>query len=672
MKKCILSIVLLWFSYFLYAQESFVEQADKQFHKQENLQVESIIPESIKIKGPDGLLEVQLDLDNGAPFYTIHYNNNLFLESSPLGLKTSIGDFDASLTYVSHSTQSLDESYEMDKGKVRHIHYQANELTSKFVNAKGDTLYIIFRVSNHDVAFSYRVTVTDEEVTNLKVFKEATGFNLPDDATTFITPQALPMTGWKQTKPSYEEPYTYDEPMETPSLNGVGYTFPALFKIGEKGWTLISETGVDSRYVGARLGEGNKEGFYPLEFPQAGENNSLGETYPTLAIPAQTAWRTITVGESLKPIVESTVAFDVVKPLYEPSQTYKMGRATWSWIVWQDNSINYEDQVKFIDLAAALDFEYVLIDNWWDTRIGRKRMEELVKYAASKEVGVILWYNSNGWWNNAPQGPQDCMNTAPARKKEMAWLQSIGVKGLKVDFFGGDKQATMKLYEDILVDANEYGLTITFHGCTIPRGWERMYPNFVTSEAVLASENLIFNQMHTDLHAYNATILPFTRNAIGAMDFAPVFFNKRLAKDQENHGNYRKTTDAFEVATSVLYFSPVQHFGITPNNLEEQPEHVLDFIRKVPSTWDETVFIDGYPGKEIVLARRKGEKWYVVAVNGEKEQKELTVSLPMLAGKEVNLLFDKEDRTAGMKKLKVNKQGKVKLSLLPEGGAVIF
>ena len=185
----------------------------------------------------------------------------------------------------------------------------------------------------------------------------------------------------------------------------------------------------------------------------------------------------------------------------------------------------------------------------------------------------------------------------------------------------GDKQETMKLYEDILSDANDYGLVITFHGCTLPRGWERMFPNFVTSEAVLASENLIFNQYHTDKQAYNATILPFTRNAVCAMDFAPVFFNKRLAKDPERHGNFRKTTDAFEVATSVLYFSPVQHFGITPNNLDEQPEYVLNFIRKVPATWDETMFIDGYPGKDIVMARKKGDNWYVVAVNGEKKQK---------------------------------------------------
>ncbi|MCB0629183.1 MAG: glycoside hydrolase family 97 catalytic domain-containing protein [Saprospiraceae bacterium] len=622
------------------------------------------------VTGPDGHLTLAITLNEGSPFYTITYDGEVFLDPSPLGLKTSIGDFSESLTFASTSKQLIREAYELSKSKVSRVNYEANELICRFTNRHEDTLHVVFRVSDADVAFSYRVT-TKERKTNLLVYEEATGFDLPDDATTFLTSQALPMIGWEKTKPSYEEEYTYDDPVGMPSKYGVGYTFPALFRLGTKGWALISETGVDSRYVGARLGEGTETGFYPLKFPQAGENNSIGGTYAAMAIPAQTPWRTITLGKSLKPIVESTVAFDVVEPLYEPSMTYKMGKATWSWIVWQDGSINYEDQVKFIDLASTVGFEYVLIDNWWDRNIGRERMAELVKYAASKNVGVILWYNSNGFWNDAPQTPQDCMNTAPARKKEMTWLQSIGVKGLKVDFFGGDKQVTMQLYEDILSDANNYGLTITFHGCTIPRGWERMYPNFVTSEAVLASENLIFRQDASDTHAYYATILPFTRNAVGAMDFAPVFFNKILSKTQER-GSVRRTTDAFELATSVLYFSPVQHFGITPNNLAEQPDYVWDFVRRVPTTWDETVFIDGYPGKYIVLARRKGEHWYVVAVNGEKETKELEIVLPMLRGQNAKLLYDQKDKSAGIKTIKINEKGHVQLTLLPEGGAVIF
>ena len=630
----------------------------------------------LSLKSPEGSLEVNIKLNNGSPYYNVNYKGKVYIEDSPLGLKTSLGDFSKDLSFAKTTNSSIDEQYKLNRAKISNVHYKANELVSSYINSDKDTLHIIFKVSNNDIAMAYRIVAgpnkTDrEKKNNCIIYSENTGFKFPSYTTTFITPQAPPMTGWEKTKPSYEEEYTFDEPIGTPSKYGVGYTFPALFKIGNNGWCLVSETGVDSRYVGTRIGEGNSNGLYMIEFPQEGENNGIGATSVAAAMPLQTSWKTITIGENLKPIVETTVTFDVVKPLTEPSIEYKTGRSTWSWIVWQDGSINYDDQVKFIDLSAKLGFEYVLVDNWWDNNIGRERIVDLVKYADSKGVGVLLWYNSNGYWSDAPQTPQDCMDSSPARKKEMAWLRNIGVKGLKVDFFGGDKQETIKLYEDILTDANEYGLTITFHGCTLPRGWERMYPNFITSEAVLASENLIFNQYSSDKHAYNATILPFTRNAVGAMDFGPLFLNKVLSKDQRR-GTKRRVTDAFELATAVLYQSPVQHFGLTPNNPDEQPEYVLDFIRNVPTVWDETLFIDGSPGKHCVIARRKGDVWYIAAVNGEKQQTVLNINLPMLSGKKVSLLYDKKDRTTGYSEVSINKNGNLKISMEPEGGAVII
>ena len=623
------------------------------------------------VSSPDEHIKVHIQLEDQKPVYAVKLDGVDFLEDSPLGLKTSIGDFSEGLSFAAQSSTAIAETYDLKKAKVSHVEYQAKELIVKFVNANQDTLAVQFRVSNRDVAFAYKLTAKERN-TKVKILEEATGFNLPDDATSFITPQALPMTGWEQTKPSYEEEYTFDEALGTESQYGVGYTFPGLFKNEEKGWILISETNVDGSYPGSRLGESDKYGLFPLAFPQEGENNGLGDAFAAMAMPAQTPWRTITVGKTLKPIVETTASFDLVEQRYAPSQEYQMGRATWSWIVWQDNSINYEDQIEYIDLAAALNFEYVLIDNWWDARIGdRDKIEELVKYANSKDVDVVLWYNSNGFWSNAPQTPQDFMNTAYKRQKEMAWLKEIGVKGLKVDFFGGDKQMTMQLYEDILNDANTYGLAITFHGCTIPRGWEKMYPNYVTSEAVRASENLIFTQYALDKHAYYSTILPFTRNPIGAMDFAPVFLNKRLSRDQKG-GTVRKTTDAFELATAVLYFSPIQHFGLTPNNLEEQPEFVLDFLREVPTVWDETVYVGGEPGDYAAIARRKGDTWYLAVTNGEQAKKTLELDLPMFKGIEATLIYDAKDKTAAQKTVKVKKNGKLKIDVLAEGGALLI
>jgi len=311
-----------------------------------------------------------------------------------------------------------------------------------------------------------------------------------------------------------------------------------------------------------------------------------------------------------------------------------------------------------------------LVDNWWDTKIGHDKVEELVAYGKEKNVGICLWYNSNGFWNDAPQGPKNRMNTSVARKKEMAWMQRIGVKGIKVDFFGGDKQETMQLYEDILSDANDHGLVVIFHGCTLPRGWERMYPNFVGSEAVLASENLIFTQHANDTEAYNATLHPFIRNAVGSMDFGPVLLNKRHNRGN-NDGTIRKTSEIFQLATAVLFQTPVQNFGVTPNNLSEYPNFVIDFMKEVPTTWDETVFLDGYPGKYVVLARRHGDTWYIAGINAETEAKNLSVSLPMLSEGQAVLYSDDHQLNPKQNQVKVVKDKQVKLTLQPNGAAIV-
>ena len=426
------------------------------------------------------------------------------------------------------------------------------------------------------------------------------------------------MIGWKRTKPSYEEEYKADAPMDVRSQYGHGYTFPCLFRVGDNGWVLVSETGVDSRYCGSRLSDVTEGNLYMVAFPMAEENNGNGTVAPAFALPGSTPWRTITVGETLKPIVETTVIWDVVEPLYETEHDYQMGRGTWSWILWQDGSINYDDQVRYVDLAAAMGYEYVLIDNWWDTKIGHKRMESLIDYAQGKGVDVFLWYSSSGYWNDIEQGPVNMMDDPIIRKREMKWLQEQGVKGIKVDFFGGDKQETMRLYEGILSDADDHGLMVIFHGCTVPRGWERMYPNYVGSEAVLASENLIFNQHYCDEEAFNACLHPFIRNSVGCMEFGGTFLNKRLNRGN-NGGTTRRTTDVFQLSTAVLFQNPIQNYALAPNNLTDAPQVCLDFMKQVPTTWDETRFIDGYPGKYAVVARRHGKQWYVAAVNGTKE-----------------------------------------------------
>jgi hypothetical protein len=405
-----------------------------------------------------------------------------------------------------------------------------------------------------------------------------------------------------------------------------------------------------------------------------GENNGIGSSTPGIALPGSTPWRTITVGSSLKSIVETTIQYDVVEPLYEPSIDYGSGRYTWSWLIWQDNSINYDDQVKFIDLASKMGFEFCLVDNWWDQNIGRERIAELSRYAQSKGVSLMLWYNSNGFENDAPQTPRQCMNTGMARDKEMAWLKSVGVKGIKVDFFGGDKQETMKLYEDILYDANRYGIQCIFHGCTMPRGWERMYPNYVSSEAVLASENVYFNEDAARRQPFDLTMHPFCRNASGTMDWGGIIMNKYLSKDNKSR-HTRKTTDIFEMASGITMQAAIQCVAMQPNNLTENelPELELDWLKAMPTTWDETQFIDGYPGRYAVLARRHGDDWYVAGISALKEPLKLTLDLPMFtAGSQLKYYVD--DPKTGqpvLTTLKVDKKGKAKVEIQPNGGLII-
>lgn len=632
------------------------------------LTVCSLFAQETTISGPDKNLKVTVSLKKGEPVYNVSYKEKTVIEDSPLGVVTNIGDFSKRMKFLEHKTGNINEQYTLNRCKASNVQYIANELIYTLENDEQKKMDIIFRVSNNDIAFRYAFPQYGHTAC-MVIEKEATGFDFPEQATTFICPQAAPVSGWERTKPSYEEEYIPDEPIGMISKYKLGYTFPCLFHIDDN-WVLVSETGVSSLYCASHLSDGTKNGLYTIAFPHPGENNGNGTATAGLALPGETPWRTITVGDNLKPIVETTIPFDVVKPLYEPSRDYKFGRSTWSWIVWQDNSINYDDQIKYIDLSAAMGYEYVLIDNWWDTKIGHERMAELIKYAKSKNVDVFLWYNSNGYWSDAPQGPKQRMSTSPARKKEMKWLKEQGVKGLKVDFFGGDKQETMKLYEDILTDANEYGLMIIFHGCTIPRGWERMYPNYVGSEAVLASENLIFDQYWADRESFNACLHPFIRNAIGSMDFGGTLLNKRYNRTNDG-GTIRKTTDIFQLATAILFQSPVQNFALTPNNLTNVPSFEIDFMKQIPTTWDEVCFIDGYPGKYCVLARRHAGTWYIAGINAGKEPLKLKVILPMLAGQKVMKYDDNKDHSPRISESAIKANGECQLEITPDGGIIL-
>lgn len=656
---------------------------------------------------PDGRLSVNVKCDNGTPVYSVSLDGTECVTASALGLVTNMGDYTKGMTMTKTSEEKLvKRDYTSYKLKRAVNHYEANSKSYTLAKDGRDVMKVVFEVSNTSVAFRYQLLPWKRDVMCCVINSEATEFAFGDATTTFLAPQMGEMSGFARTTPSYETHYEADAAMGK-NGQGSGYTFPCLFKSpvvkGKKQqnvWMLVSETGTKGNYVGCKI-EAAGARRYKVSFPSMKENNGYGTNTVQAPLPFDTPWRTITVSDNLKDIVESMVTWDVIedKSLTNGSMNVladgkdglkgddmKSGekaldkealgtRGAWSWIIANDESCNYETQMQYIDFAAAMGWETLLIDAQWDRQIGRERMVQLANYAKAKGVGLYLWYNSNGVWNDAPQTPRNCMDRAYERRKEMEWLKANGIKGIKVDFFGGDKMCTMQLYHDILMDAKDYDIKVIFHGCTLPRGWEVMYPNYVASEAVRASENLHFEQRECDREAMDATFLPFIRNAVGSMDFGGStlnwYYNPKNSK--EMWGGHRITSDVFAIATAVLFQSSVQHFAMAPGNLTDAPQWAVDFMKNVPATWQDVRFIDGYPGKFVVLARKSMEgKWFVTGINAEKEPLVMKIPTDMFeAGKDLIVYCDDNNLQGTKKLVKIGKKKEMTVTIPCNGGVVV-
>ncbi len=617
------------------------------------------------IESPNGQLTAVFSMisDHGA-FYKIEKQGSVVLESSHLGLVRNDGDFSKNLTLQSVTDVTpVSEAYSMKTGKRSNRTYKAEERTFHLTNAKGDSMDIVFRVSNDGVAFRYRFPGKSDSVKQIE--EETTTFNFPDSAHAWLQPMDNAKTGYDHTNPSYEEDYLQDIRVEKPSPNRAGWVFPALFKSGSN-WVAITEAALDSTWCGSRLRQNSPDGEYQIGFPQKQEVFPGGGYKPESTLPWTSPWRIITVG-SLATLVESTLGTNLAKPAVSMDSSFiKPGRASWSWALLKDGSINYKTQKRFIDYAADMHWEYCLIDVNWDTTIGYRRIAELANYAAKKNVGLILWYNSSGSWNTTTYHPKSKLLTHADRVKEFGRLEKMGIKGIKVDFFGGDGQSMIKYYLDILKDAAAFHLLVNFHGATLPRGWERTWPNLMTMEAVRGFEYITFTQADADREATHCAMLPFTRNLFDPMDFTPMCLYK-IPRIQ------RKTTNGFELALPVIFTSGIQHFAATPKGMSHVPGYVKDFLRKVPVHWDDTRFVAGYPGKLVVLARRSGRLWYLAGINGEDTPKKITMNLPFLqTGAHGMLITDgKAPFSFSEKNVALADDHKMNIRLKGNGGFVI-
>lgn len=619
------------------------------------------------VESPDGKLSVEFNLTEGRrPVYLVKRQGQIVLQESRLGLIGEDVDFSKGLSYLGETDAGvIEDHYEILTAKRRHNTYRAHRKIFHLAADSGQKLDVVFQVSNDGVAFRYSFPAAPDSGVRA-INEELSSFHFSPETKAWLQPMSVAKTGWKSTNPSYEEHYAQEIPVGTPSTLGAGWIYPALFHSGDT-WLLISEAALSRGDCATRLRHESPNGEYTVGFPDPRETIGGRPVNPSVAIPGLLPWRLIAIG-SLQTIVESTLGTDLANPAQEePDPAIKPGKAAWSWPLLGDKQTTYEVQKRFIDYAAEMGWAYCLIDAQWDAQIGYEKVKELADYGATKNVGLLLWYNSNGDWNGAPQTPINMLTTQRTRFAEFKRLKAMGIKGLKIDFFGGDGSPMINYYIDILEDAAPYGFLMNFHGATLPRGWQRTYPHLMTMEAIKGFEFITFEQQNADQEPTHAAMLPYTRNVFDPMDFTPVCLDK-IGKTQ------RRTTPAFELALSVLFTSGIQHYAEIPDGMAKMPDYVKTFMRQVPSIWDDSRFIDGYPGKLAILARKGEGRWYVAGINGEATEKTLTVDLSSLPADTLGsgtLLTDGAETSWEQRKLELKGAKTFNVTVKPNGGFVV-
>ncbi|MFB2119240.1 glycoside hydrolase family 97 catalytic domain-containing protein [Parapedobacter sp. 2B3] len=577
------------------------------------------------VTSPDGRLVITIRYGNaGQLYYSVAWEGKTVLEDGRLGvIGRGIPVQDQVRIVAASGIQRVTDVYEIKTAKRRLNTYRANRRVWHVQDGNGRRYDLIFQVSDDGVAFRYYFP--DPGPKGMVIDEELTSFRFPAGAKAWLQPMAVAKSGWEQTNPSYEEHYRQGIPVGTPEPTGTGWIYPALFQV-DSTWLLLTEADLDGRYCATRLRPESPGGEYRIGFPDTREVMPGGGLLPESSEPFHSPWRVITVG-SLATIAQSNLGLDVAtEAIAIAGDVVKPGKSSWSWINSKDDHITYDEQRRYIDFAADMDWQYCLIDVNWDRKIGYGKIKELAEYAATKGVGLLLWYNSAGDWNTVKYTPKNRLLTREARCEEFARIKAMGIKGVKIDFFGGDGRSVIQYYIDILDDAAAHGLLVNFHGATLPRGWSRTYPHLMTVEAVRGFEMVTFGQDDADRQATHATILPFTRNAFDPMDYTPMNLSEVRTQVE------RRTTAAFELATSVLFLSGIQHYAESPEGIAQVPEYVRAFLRELPDSWDDVRFIDGFPGRYVAIARKSGSRWYIAGINGETHAKRIRVDLAAFEG----------------------------------------
>jgi alpha-glucosidase len=620
-----------------------------------------VCAQKLTVQSPNQKISVALfskqTSDVGEWYIKASYNNNgKASEAIPridLGLSRSDQDFSKDLKFLKAGKQLLiNEEYSALHGKKSFCRNSANEITVSFENPSKAKLNIIIRAYNDGIAFRYE-------------FPEKQGtFVMKDELTTYSLPRET-MRWMEKWNPANEGLYTA---MNSDKVTSGEWGYPALFNTSDKAcWFLLHEADVDRNYCATKLSNAGDTTKYKLTFPNPRDGRGLGESTPTITLPWKSPWRVIIMG-TLADIVESTLVDDVSPPsILKNTNWIKPGIASWNY--WSSNhgTKDYKIVTAFADLAAEMNWPYTLLDWEWDAMGNGGKLEDALKYIHSKGVKPLMWYNSGGPHTYVSSTPKDRMLTHENRVEEFTKLKKLGVAGVKIDFFESEKQDMIKYYLDILEDATQFEMMVYFHGCIVPRGWARTYPNLMTHEAVRGAEwynNTPDFTMPAPEH--NAT-LPFTRNVVGSMDYTPVTFTNSQFPHITSYGH--------ELALSVLFESGLQHMADRPEGYYELPDAAKTFLKTVPNAWDDTKLLDGYPGQDVMIARRKGTSWYIGGISADnRREKTKTIKfdfLPADTKYKLTLIADgKHDKDFATEYMVIDKSKSIDVKMLRRGGFV--
>ncbi|WP_461131859.1 glycoside hydrolase family 97 protein [Spirosoma aerophilum] len=609
--------------------------------------------QSMSLSSKVGSNNITLSLNkNGALHYSVSHRNKPIIADSPLGLTCDDQNFTTGLSVVTVSPIGIrKEQYDLKVSNVKTINQVFDTKSVTFKNRSGALMIIDLVTGKEGVAFRYRFP--DQDKKTRVINNEITGFQIEKDARGWLQPynKAGKVT------PGYEDFYLNVHPGDSishPRNPSVGWCMPALFQVNEKkNWVLLAESGTDRSFPGCHLQPDSKGGLYKIAFAEKDEKYNLplgNDNRPTSSLPWTMPWRVIIIGDQAGDILLSSLITDLAPASkLDDTSWIEPGKATWSW--WSHPEDHTPGMYNaFTDLAASFGFGYTLFDAGWEKANAEGG---IIAKATARGIKPMVWAYSAAYFD-----PEQ-------RRKKFKELAAMGVKGVKIDFWCSDRQEVMGCFQSLFEDAAKAHLLVNLHGTTVPRGWHRTWPNFMTAEAVLGTEHYFYEARYPALAAEQNTVLPFTRNVAGPTDYTPFALTIRKYP--------RLNTAVHELATAMIYTSGIINFADSKEVFDSLPVPVRQLLKDMPATWDKTESIVAEPGEQIILARQKGSLSYIVGINGTDKAVPVKLNLARYARgfSKFSVISEGENPLMGFKTETYPITSTWQYAFAPKGGFII-